>query len=237
MVLQQGDGVVAVVGHMAIKKVVVALVARHVFQIDQLRAAHLAKQLLVVEQGDAHFGRDLAFDRGAAELLFELVDGSFNRALLTACAAAHPVAAAQLVEHGAADALGGEGFKLHALADVETRERVGQADQPDLDQVVDLDIGGQLGDHLVRQPTHERAVLLDERRVVEATFGGVHAFYSSKTSSDDCVGRRAAAQGRSCHGTNRWPQGMGVHTRLQRCTGWCGHQQFSGQVAHFGGDR
>ena len=74
-------------------------------------------------------------------------------------AAAEPVGAAQFVEHGAANTLGGEGFELHALACVEPGQRIGQADHANLDQVVDFDVGRQFGDHLVGQTTHKRAVL------------------------------------------------------------------------------
>ncbi len=108
------------VGDMAVEVVVVAVAAAaHVFQVDQLGAAHLAQQLLVLGQAHAHLGGDLALGRRAAELLLELVHRGFDLALLLAVAAAHPVAAAQLVEHGAADALGGEGLELHALRGVE----------------------------------------------------------------------------------------------------------------------
>ena len=95
-------------------------------------------------------------------------------ALLLARAAREVVVAAQLVEHGAADALGREGLELHALGRVEARQRVGQADHADLDQVVDLDVGRQLGDHLVGQAPHQRAVLLQRRVQVQLAFGGVH---------------------------------------------------------------
>ena len=57
--------------------------------------------------------------RRAAELLLELVDRRLDRALVLAGAARELVVAAQLVEHGAADALRREGLELHALGRVE----------------------------------------------------------------------------------------------------------------------
>jgi hypothetical protein len=90
------------------------------------------------------------------------VHGRLDGALLATVAAAHPVAAAQLVEHGAADALGGEGLELHALRGIEARQGVGQSDHADLDQVVQLHVGRQLGDHLMSQSPHQRAVLLQQ---------------------------------------------------------------------------
>jgi hypothetical protein len=114
-----GQRVGLVVGHVAVEVVVVALVAAHVLEVDQLRAAHLAQQLLVLLEREAHLLGDLAFVGRAAQALLELVHGGLDGALLAAVAAAHPVVAAQFVEHGAADALGGEGLELHALRGVE----------------------------------------------------------------------------------------------------------------------
>jgi len=84
-------------------------------------------------------------------------------------------AAAQLVEHGAADALGGEGLEHHALAGIEARQRIVEADHADLDQVVEFDVGWQFGDHLVREAAHQRAVLLELGvGVGQLALGGVH---------------------------------------------------------------
>jgi hypothetical protein len=47
-------------------------------------------------------------------------------------AAREVVVAAQLVEHGAADALGGEGLELHALGRIEARQRIREANHADL---------------------------------------------------------------------------------------------------------
>ncbi len=59
--------------------------------------------------------------------------------------ARHPVAAAQLVEHGAADALHRIGLELRAMGFFIAADGVQQADHAGLDQVVDLDAGRQLG--------------------------------------------------------------------------------------------
>ena len=110
---------------------------------------------------------------------------------MLARAAREVVVAAQLVEHGAADALRREGLELHALGRVEARERVGQADHADLDQVVDLDVGRQLGDHLMGQAPDQPAVLLQRRVQVQLAFGGVHG--SSGNHESATVDRRVAA--------------------------------------------
>src|SRR6058998_2026459 len=113
------DRVAVLVDHVAVEVVVVALVAGHVFQVHELRAAHLAEQLLVLGETDAHLLGDFALVRRAAELLLQRAYRALDRALLLARAAAHPVGAAQLVEHRAADALRREGLELHALLRVE----------------------------------------------------------------------------------------------------------------------
>jgi hypothetical protein len=99
----------------------------------------------------AHLLGDLAFCGARPSFCSSLETADLDRALVLARAAREVVVAAQLVEHRAADALRREGLELHALGGVEARQRVGQADHADLDQVVDLDVGRQLGDHLVRQ--------------------------------------------------------------------------------------
>ena len=162
MVLQHRQRVGTVVGHVAVEEVV-AVVARQILQVEELRTAHLAQQLLVVAQQHAHLVGDLALAGCALQPLLELVHCGLDRPLMPPVTAAHPVAAAQLVEHRAADALGGEGLELHALAGVEARQRIVEADHADLDQVVEFDVGRQLGDHLVRQTAHQRAVLLEQR--------------------------------------------------------------------------
>ena len=73
------------------------------------------------------------------------------------------------------------------------RQRIGQADHADLDQVVDLDVGRQLGDHLVGQAAHQRAVLLQRRVQVELAFGGVHG----QLRRDQCGRRGAVAAARA----------------------------------------
>ena len=85
-----------------------------------------------------------------------IVGAGAHRSLVAAVAAAHPVVAAQLALHRAADALRRDGLELHALRGVEARQRIRQADHADLDQVVELDVGRQLGDHPVGQATDRR---------------------------------------------------------------------------------
>ena len=164
-----------VLGLVAFQKTLFALaVLRHVFQVHQLCAAHLAQQGLVVGQRQPQFGRNLGLQRAAAELVFEPAHRLFDVFLAFARAARHPVVLAQFVDHGAANALGGEGFELHALGHLVTRQRFRQTDQADLYQVVHLNAGRQFGHHVVRQFAHQRLVLANQRIAVELALGGVH---------------------------------------------------------------
>ena len=63
---------------------------------------------------------------------------------------------------------------LDALRGVEAGERVRQADHAHLDQVVQLHIGRQLRNHVVRNPSNQRNMLADQRITIELAFGGVH---------------------------------------------------------------
>ena len=158
-VLQQGQRVGVVVDHVAVEVVVVAFVAAHVLQVNQLGTTHPAEQLLVSRQRQAHLLGNLAFVRRPAQRLLELAQRSLYRSLVTPVATAHPVVAAQLIKHRTADSLRGEGLELHTLRRVEARQRVGQPDHPDLYQVIELDVRRQTGCNLIGQAVNEWRVL------------------------------------------------------------------------------
>ena len=77
-------------------------------------------------------------------------------------AAAHPIAAAQFIEHGTTNALAGKGLKLHPMAGFVARQGIGQANHAHLDQIVQLHTGRQPGHHVLRNPPHQRGVLADQ---------------------------------------------------------------------------
>jgi hypothetical protein len=99
--------------------------------------------------------------------------GRLDFLLALARATAHPVVLAQLVDHRATNALGGEGLELHTLGGLVPRERLGQADQANLDQIVHLDGRRQLGHHVVRQATHQGHVLPDQGITVQLALRSV----------------------------------------------------------------
>lgn len=107
------------------------------------------------------------------------MDGGLDVFLPFAGATAEPVVVAQLVEHGTTDALAGKGLKLHALAGFEARESVGQPDHADLDEVIQLHTGWQLGQHVVGNAPHQRSVLADESVTIQLAVGGVHQLSDS----------------------------------------------------------
>ena len=117
LVAQQVQGIGVAVGHMAVEKAVIVVVAApHILQVNQLGAAHFAQQQLVVAQAHAHFCGNFALQRGTTQAVFKPVQGLLDVFLAFARAARHPVVLPQFVQHGAANALSGKGFKLCALA-------------------------------------------------------------------------------------------------------------------------
>ena len=57
------------------------------------------------------------------------------------------------------NSLGSEGFKLHALRGFKARQGFRQANHADLNQVIEFDVGGEFGNHMVRQPSYQRHML------------------------------------------------------------------------------
>jgi len=87
-------------------------------------------------------------------------------------------------------------------------QRIGQADQADLDQVVHLHAGRQLGHHVVRQAAHQGLVLLDQCVAVELALGGVHQWLLAARPNDTpAEGTRSTM--RSCKGNRMFQQAHG----------------------------
>ena len=85
--------------------------------------------------------------------------------------ARQPVGLAQLVQHGAADALNRVGLELRALRVVEVLGRIEQADQARLDQIVHLHAGRQPRHEVIGDPLHQRRHLLDELALIRGEGG------------------------------------------------------------------
>lgn len=133
--------------------------------------------------------------RAASQFLFQALHGFLDVFLAFARAAGHPVGVAQLVKHRAANALGGKGLELHALGHFVAGERVGQPDHSDLDQVVQLHIRRQLGDHVVREATNQRNILANHRITIKLALGCVCHFNGSEQYARECLlPRRMVAQ-------------------------------------------
>jgi hypothetical protein len=88
-----------------------------------------------------------------------------------------------------------KGVELHALLALEARQRFGQTDHADLDQIIQLDVRWQFGDHVQGNPTHKRHMLTNQRVAVELAFGGVHGSQWLQTRDSG-----AAAGGLGMHG-------------------------------------
>ena len=175
LVLQAGRRLCLGVAHVAVQKAVfVVALAVDVLEVDELRAPDLGQQVLVFGETQTQLLSDLGFHGCAVQLLLQTVHRLLDVLLALARTARHPVALAQLVDHRAADALAGESLKLHTLRRFESRNRLGQTDHADLDQIVHLHTGRQLGDHVVREAAHQGTVFAQLVVSIEGPFGGIH---------------------------------------------------------------
>ncbi len=152
----------------------VGVFAVEVFVVQQLAALQLHQQLLVVGQRHVQGDGNLGLGRRAALLLLQLLDRLLDGARVAAQPARQPVRAAQLVQDGATDALGGIELELHALGFFVARQRVEQPHHAGLDQVVELDAGRQLHHHLVGDAAHQRCVRGHLVGLGLATGSGIH---------------------------------------------------------------
>ena len=115
-----------------------------------IRSAYLER---IAQKFDLRVAAD-AFNPAAVQRLLDVF-------LALARAAAHPVAVTQLVQHGAADALAGKGFKQYTLGRVELLGCFDQADHAHLDQIVEFDAGRQAADHHRSELAHQSQMLGD----------------------------------------------------------------------------
>lgn len=129
-------------------------VGREILVMHDLHALRVVQQRLVFIQRQFQLLGDLGFGGRAHQALLELLDGLLDLARLGAHAARQPVLAAQLVQHGAADAGGGVGLELRVGGFLITTDSIEQADHAGLYEVVELDAGRQAGEQLQGQLPH-----------------------------------------------------------------------------------
>src|SRR5690606_30269382 len=196
-----------------------AVVFVHVrVQAHQLPARGVLDHGVVLVQRHAHRFGHLLRGRGLAGALLDLAGGGDDVAVAPVHRARHPVAAADLVDHRAADADRGVGLEGRALVGLEIAGRVDQAEHAGLHQVVDLDAGRQARGEVVGDAAHEFAVLLDD-------LGGGTLLVGAVTRGRDGVHaaapRAAAADGadtRRSRKNSTWPRAPGgdCHWRERR---------------------
>src|SRR6266446_6449463 len=145
---------------MSLQVIVVVVAAAQVVEIHQLGAARLVQGFLVVPDLQPHFAGDLGLGRRAFQALLESMDRVFDISLALACRARQPIAGPQLVKHRSANPAGRVDLERGPVGLLEPVDRIHQADHPGLNHVVQFDVGRQPCDHLVRNATHQRRVLL-----------------------------------------------------------------------------
>src|SRR5690606_38320367 len=139
-----------------------AVVLIHVrVQAHQLSARGVFHHAVVLVQRYAHRRGDFLGRGGLAGTLLDLAGGRDDVAVASVHRTRHPVAAADLVDHRAADADRGVGLEGCALVGLEVAGGVDQAEHAGLDQVVDLDAGGQPRGEVMGDAAHQLTVLLD----------------------------------------------------------------------------
>src|SRR5258706_5980710 len=160
LVAQDVGRVGAVDGDMSLQVIVVVVAAAQVVEIPPLGAARLVQGFLVMPDLQAHFAGDLGLGRRALQALLESMDRVFDISLALACRARQPIAGPQLVKHRSANPAGRVDLERGPVGLLEPVDRIHQADHPGLNHVVQFDVGRQPCDHLVRNATHQRRVLL-----------------------------------------------------------------------------
>src|SRR6266487_2167271 len=152
---------------------------------QQLLAALLDDRLVVQHGGavhvllepvqrlgvDAELGGQLAASGRVAELDRELVGGPLHPPRLGPHRAAGPVGAAQLVEQGAADAVGRVALEGDAPVRVEAAGRLGEAEHGRRLQIVLSDVPRKPPGHVAHGLPDERQVLVDEPSLHRAPVG------------------------------------------------------------------
>jgi len=140
---------------------------------DEADRADLDHPVVVFLLGQAEVGADLRVLGGAAEALLKLRDGGLELAGLGAGAAGKPVEAAELVEHGPADARGGVGGEGVLLLGVVALHRGDEPGDAHAVEIVDIDVGRKGEAKAVDDVAHEGEVALDEFLFIQGASGGL----------------------------------------------------------------
>jgi hypothetical protein len=137
----------------------VAAVAPDLLEVDERDPAHLVEQLVELVDLQAERVGDLVLAGGAAETLLDLAVGPLEAPALLAHAARDPVQRAQLVEDGTLDAELRVGLELAVLLGVVLLDRIHQADDARVVQIVEVDVRGQTHRDAVDDVANEGCVL------------------------------------------------------------------------------
>ncbi|MCY1434831.1 hypothetical protein D9M71_509060 [compost metagenome] len=182
----------------------VLAVLQQVVEAEQAAAQGIVQDPVVIIETQLEFGSNF--------MIFSVTAGSgfhgTHRVTDHACVAVHrtrcPVALADFVEHGPADADAGVGFKAGALAGVVLVGHFQQADHAGLDQVLDLHVGRQPRQQVVSDALDQRGVALDQlvlgvfrRPAVHLEAAGIH---NTGPALVGCTRRSTK--------NSRWPRGL-----------------------------
>ncbi len=169
---QHGKRIVRGGRRVALEKV--AAFIGHVLDIDKLMAARIKQQFLIIRQRHAQSTSQFALGGRSPVFVFKFADCRFDLAHLATHTARQPVQFAQTVQHGAANALAGIGFKLGAETFLVAIDCIEQPYHSVLDQIIDVDAGRQLRHQQVCDAFYQRNVLGNVPIFGKYALGGVH---------------------------------------------------------------
>ena len=113
-------------------------------------------------KGDIELAGNLGVGGIAPQVLGDLMDRFAHHTTVAVHRTRRPALAADLVEHGTANADAGVGFKTGALAAIKLAHRLKQADHAGLNEVVELHVGWQASLEVMCNPFHQPRVLLND---------------------------------------------------------------------------
>ena len=155
-------------------EVVVATAIGQILDIDELMAARLDQQFLIVRQRHVQSARKFALGRRATVFVLQLPHRRLDPAHLATRAARQPVGLPQAIQHGAAYPLYTVGFKLGTGNFFIPVKGIEQPDHSVLDQVIHINTGRQLRHQKKGDALYERNVMGNMLFSGKHALGGVH---------------------------------------------------------------
>ena len=142
--------------------VVVLLVAALDVEAAEIEAFEFGEQVLEGVEGEVEIGGDFRLGGRTSEFVAEAGRGGFDLAGLAAQIARAPVEFAEAVEDGAADAELGVGLELDLAAFVVAGERIDEAEDAGVDEILDGNVLGKAVMNVAGDVAHLRHLFQED---------------------------------------------------------------------------